>query len=68
MKAGPSNIYRRLLAGKVTPERYVAVLKRAVAMRMRLDTHERHVAEALAQRGYGDWRRKRWFRRGGGSV
>ncbi len=29
-----SHIYQRLLAGKVTPDRYVAVVKRAVDMQM----------------------------------
>jgi hypothetical protein len=32
MKPGPSRIYVRMLRGKVTPERYAAVLKRAVGM------------------------------------
>lgn len=31
----PSNIYVRLLRGQTTPERFVAVLKRAVDMRIR---------------------------------
>lgn len=35
MKGGPSNIYMRLLRGQVTSERYVAVVKRAVDMRLR---------------------------------
>jgi|GEM_PF-5768593 len=33
----PSHIYQRLLRGEVTPERYVAVIKRAARMRMDRD-------------------------------
>ena len=47
MKGGPSNIYLRLLRGQTTPERYVAVLKRAVDMRLRVDRRERGLARAL---------------------
>ncbi len=35
MRPGPSHIYVRLLRGKVTSERYVAVLKRAVDMSLK---------------------------------
>lgn len=35
-RSGVSHIYLRLLRGEVTPERYVAVVKRAVRMRLRM--------------------------------
>lgn len=35
-RAGVSHIYMRLLRGEVTPERYVAVVKRAVRMRLKV--------------------------------
>lgn len=28
MKTGPSNTYQRMLAGKITPERYAAIVAR----------------------------------------
>lgn len=50
MRPGPSNIYMRLLRGQVTPEWYVAVLKRAIDMRIKADRNERRVARALEAR------------------
>lgn len=47
MKVGPSNIYLRLLRGQTTPERYVAVLRRAVDMRLRVSAKERAMARNL---------------------
>lgn len=34
--SGVSHIYLRLLRGEVTPERYVAVVRRAVRMRLKI--------------------------------
>lgn len=44
-----SNIYRRLLRGQVTPERYVAVLRRATDMGVRLSAKQRALSRELAQ-------------------
>ena len=37
IKGGPSHIYRRMLAGHVSCDRYVAVMKRAVDLRLARD-------------------------------
>lgn len=42
-----SHIYTRLLRGQVTPERYVAVVKRAVDMGFRISRKQREIASEL---------------------